>query len=343
MVGAAILIASDVLDLVGGAVEQAHRFCVQLLQLRLLDLVLALHLLDDQLGIEKDLEAVWRPWLDSFEAFDQGVVLGLVVRHGAEPFVPGLEPHTLLVLDQYPGSRRAWIPTCGPVGPQPQGLHAITRIRPQLSQWTTSSPLRSACMPDEVTVTLHARHWLWSTSATCGWARTRRYAFWAAGESCAQIALLSALTVASSVCQASRSRRRSGSSPAWRARASSRCSDASSTDASASSLSSIRRSSASSSSAKLAFMCCTSSLSCISSVGLRMRPLMSSFSRERSRVRCASQSRSDSRSRSWSASRAERACASASSAATTLGFTASSDSVRSMSSRSSRSFSISRW
>src|SRR5690349_776105 len=160
MVGAAILIASDVLDLVWRAVEQAHRLRVQLLQLRLLDLVLALHLLDDKLRIEKDLEAVWRPWLDGFEAFDEGVVLGLVVGHGAEPFVPGLEPHALLVLDQYPGSRWPGIPTCGPIGPEPQGLHAITRIRPQLSQWTTSSPLRSACIPDEVTVTRHARHWL---------------------------------------------------------------------------------------------------------------------------------------------------------------------------------------
>src|SRR5690348_4285321 len=127
MVGAAILIASDVLDLVGDAVEQAHRFGVELLQLRLLDLVLALHLLDDELGIEKDLEAVWRPWLDGFEAFDEGVVLGLVVRHGAEPFVPGLEPHTLLVLDQYPGSRGAGIPTCGPIGPEPQGLAGRAR------------------------------------------------------------------------------------------------------------------------------------------------------------------------------------------------------------------------
>src|ERR1051325_11040913 len=295
-------------------VEQPNRLRVELLKLGLLDLVLAFDLLDDELGVEEDLDPIRLPLPDGLEPLDQGVVLGLVVGHRPQPLRLGVEAHALLVLDQDAGRGRTRVAARCSVGPQAQNFQAITRIRPQFSHRTISSPLRSSCMPEEVTVTWHAWHWLRSTSATGGGTRTPRDTPCAAGGSCVHPPSISILRAASSACQASRSRRSAGSSPADRVRVSMRCSVASSTAWPASSPSSSGRSWASSSSTKLALRWSTSAVSCISSVGLRMRPLMSSFSRVRIRVLCPSRSRSESRRRSWMACWVALAVASASSA-----------------------------
>src|SRR5690242_2843999 len=255
MVGAAVLLPTDVLDLVVQSREQAFRLGEQPLQVGLLGPVLTLDLLDHQLGIDIDLNTVRLPLFDRLETFDEGVVLGLVVGHDSEPSVPGLEAHSLVVLDENPRRCGTGVASGGAVGPQSQCFQAITRIRPQLSQWTMSSPFLKTCIPDEVTVMWQAWHWLRSTSATGGWTRIRRYAFRAGVGISAQAASLSAFTLASSVCVASRSLRSCGSSFAERSRAACRCSDASTTAWSASSPSSISRSSASSSSAKLDLRC----------------------------------------------------------------------------------------
>src|SRR5947209_4645538 len=220
VVGAAVELSGHVLDFVGHRRQQALHLGVELLQLRLLDLVVALDLLDDEVRVDEDLEPVWLPVPHGPEALDQRVVLGLVVRHVPEPLVPRLEPQPVLVLDEHARPSRTGVAAGGPVRPETQNPQAITRIRLQFSQLTTSSPLRRACMPDDVTVTWHARHWLRSTSATGGCERTRRYACCARGDTCAHSSADSAVTAASSLCHDSRPARSPGSSEADRARVS---------------------------------------------------------------------------------------------------------------------------
>src|SRR5207247_4474034 len=185
-VGAAVLLPLDVRDRdVGNPAQELRGALVEGHELGRLDPVAAVHLLHDELGVEVDLQAVRLPVLYSLQTLDQRVVLGLVVGRDAKPPVEAAQAHSVLVLDHHADAGRAGIAARRAVGEEPKNLQAITRIRLQFSQLTTTCPLRSACMPEDVTVTWHARHWLWSTSATCGWARTRRYAFCAAGATCA--------------------------------------------------------------------------------------------------------------------------------------------------------------
>src|SRR5206468_7629398 len=131
-------------------------------------------LLDDQLGIHVDLNPIGLPVLDRLETFDKSVVFGLVVGHLAKPPVLRVQTHAPVVLDQDSGGSRAGVATRRSISSEPQYLQAITRIRPQFSHRTISSPLRSTCMPEDVTVTWQAWHWLRSTSATGGCTRTPR-------------------------------------------------------------------------------------------------------------------------------------------------------------------------
>ncbi len=140
------------------APQQLGRFLVERDELGRLDPVSPVHLLDHQLGIQINLEPVWFPIFGGLEAVKQGVVLGFVVGHPPEISVEPSEAHAALVLDHDADGGVARIAPGGAVREEPQDLQAITRMRPQFSHWTMASPLRSSCMPDDVTVTWHSWH-----------------------------------------------------------------------------------------------------------------------------------------------------------------------------------------
>src|SRR6266581_435138 len=343
VVGAFVLLARNVLDLdVRKRGQQLFRASVERLKPLLLDPIASVHLLDDQLGVEAHLERVGLPRLDCFETVDEGVVLGLVVGHHPQPAVHGLQLHALLVLDDDARGGGTWIAARGAVCPEAQELRQLAaRMRPQFSHCTSASPLRRICMPDEVTVTWHAAHWVPFTRAIGGRTRIRLKSAWSRGGTWAQIASFSVMTSASSVFHSASWVRRPGSSSVDVRLASSSSLLAERTDSSAASASSMIRSWASSSSTKRAFMCATSSDICMSSVGLRMRPLMSSFCRERRRERWSSRTLSDSRRRLATSSCLARAEASVSSRSTMAGSDSSLASVAASDSRSARSRSTS--
>src|SRR2546427_3967245 len=126
--------------------QKAHYLGLQLLQLRLLCLVLAGHLLDDKLRVEIYLQAIRLPSLHRFESIDQRVVFGLVVRCDPKPPMECAKPHALVIFDHDANAGGSWIATRSAVSAQPQNLQDITRIRPQFSQLTIWSPLRNACI-----------------------------------------------------------------------------------------------------------------------------------------------------------------------------------------------------
>src|SRR5947208_11598384 len=215
VVGALVLIPLDVLDLdVWKRSQERLRSRVQLLQPRLPDPVASVHLLDDQLGIEADLELVGLPRLDRFEAVDQGVVLGFVVGHHPQPAVHRLQLHAVLVLDDDSRRGRSGIAARRAVRAEAQKLRQVTttRMRPQFSHWTRASPLRAICMPDDVTVTWQAEHWVPFTRATGGRTRMRLKSAWSRGTTWAQIAPFSVTTSESSVFHSASWVRRAGSS-----------------------------------------------------------------------------------------------------------------------------------
>src|SRR2546423_301343 len=215
VVGALVLIALDVLDLdVRKRGEQRLRARVQLFQPRLPHPVASVHLLDDQLGIETDLELVGLPRLDRFEAVDQGVVLGFVVGHHPQPAVHRLQLHAVLVLDDDSRRRGSGIAARRAVRAEAEELGQVTttRMRPQFSHWTSASPLRAICMPDEVTVTWQAEHWVPFTRATGGRTRMRLKSAWSRAATWAQTASFSVTTSASSVFHSVSWFRRAGSS-----------------------------------------------------------------------------------------------------------------------------------
>src|SRR5579859_5563595 len=298
VVGALVLFALDVLDRdVWKRAQQLLRARVQLLQPRLLHAVASVHLLDDQLGIEAHLELVRLPRFDRLETVDEGVVLGFVVGHQPQPAVHGLQLHAVLVLDDDARGGGSGVSARGAIRAEAQELRQLaTRMRPQFSHWTSASPLRRICMPDDVTVTWHAAHCVPATRAIGGRTRMRLKSAWSRWGTWAQIVSFSATTSLNSPFHSSSWVRRPGSSSRDARFASSSSLVAERTASSAASASSMIRSSASSSSAKRARICATSSDICMSSVGLRMRPLMSSFSLERRRERWSSRTLSESRS-----------------------------------------------
>ncbi len=69
------------------------------------------------------------------------------------------QPHLLVVLDDDAQAGRARVSASRAIRVEMQNLlQASTRMRPQFSQCTISSPWRSICMPRDVTVTRHAVH-----------------------------------------------------------------------------------------------------------------------------------------------------------------------------------------
>ena len=68
----------------------------------------------------------------------------------------GPEPHALLVFDHDANACRSGIASRRAVSAQAQCFQDITRMRPQFSQLTIWSPLRNACIPEDVTVTWQA-------------------------------------------------------------------------------------------------------------------------------------------------------------------------------------------
>src|SRR5947207_1094487 len=175
VIGALVLLARYLLDRdIREQVQKLFRARVQLLQPRFLDPVASVHLLDDQLGIEADLELVRLPRLDRFETVDEGVVLGFVVGHHPQPAVHGPQLHAVLVLDDDARGGGSWIAARGAIGAEAQELRQrATRMRPQFSHCTSASPLRRICMPDDVTVTWHAAHSVPLTRAIGGRTRMR--------------------------------------------------------------------------------------------------------------------------------------------------------------------------
>src|SRR5207249_4570137 len=96
---------------------------------------------------------------------NQRQVLRAVVGGRADVLAAPPQAHALGVLDHEPEPGRPRIASGGTVGEQANGPHATTRIRPQLSHW--SSPARRrTCMTFEVTATGQAWHWFPTTSAT---------------------------------------------------------------------------------------------------------------------------------------------------------------------------------
>jgi len=90
------------------------------------------------------------------QALDEGVVLSLVVGGHTQPAVQATEAHAVLVLDHNTNARRTRIAARRAIREQTEELQDITRMRPQFSQWTIWSPLRNACIPEDVTVTWQA-------------------------------------------------------------------------------------------------------------------------------------------------------------------------------------------
>src|SRR5712691_3854800 len=160
LVRAAILLASYVADgdSVAKLLQELGRLLVQLLQLGFFHPPFAVDLLHNELGVEVDLEPVRLPVSDRLQAFNQGLVFGLVVGRDAEKTVERAQPHAVVVLDDDSQRRRSRVAASTPVHAQPQRCQASTRIRPQFSQCTISSPCRSICMPLDVTVTRQAEH-----------------------------------------------------------------------------------------------------------------------------------------------------------------------------------------
>jgi hypothetical protein len=133
--------------------EKLNRLAVKLLQLGLLDFPFAIHLFNDQLGVQVDLESVRLPLCNRLEPVDKSVIFGLVVRGNAEVAVESTQPSALVIFDHDPNRGRAGIAASASVSAKTKGFQARTRMRPQFSQCTSSSPPRSFCMPDDVTVT----------------------------------------------------------------------------------------------------------------------------------------------------------------------------------------------
>src|SRR5439155_26929351 len=103
------------------------------------------------------------------QALDQGQVLGLVVGGRADVAVAAPQAHALVVLDDHAQTGRTGVAAGAAVREQPERLHATTRMRPQLSQWTRP-PRRSVCMPLDVTWTRQPWHWpptTWATRSAC--------------------------------------------------------------------------------------------------------------------------------------------------------------------------------
>jgi hypothetical protein len=84
-VGLLVLLAADVFDrpLLEGA-ELVEDLCVQRLQVLVLDLVLLLHLADDQLRVADELDLLGLELLCQADAEQQGPVLGDVVCRGTD-------------------------------------------------------------------------------------------------------------------------------------------------------------------------------------------------------------------------------------------------------------------
>src|SRR5439155_466990 len=216
IVGALVLLARYLLDRdIREQVQKLFRARVQLLEPRFLDPVASVHLLDDQLGIEADLELVRLPRLDRFETVDEGVVLGFVVGHHPQPAVHGPQLHAVLVLDDDARGGGSRIAARGAIGAEAQELRQrATRMRPQFSHCTSASPLRRICIPDDVMVTWHAAHSVPLTRAIAGRTRMRLKRAWSRGGTWAQIASLSVTRSASSLFHSTSSVRSPGSSSA---------------------------------------------------------------------------------------------------------------------------------
>src|SRR5438477_2708947 len=156
-IGTAILLSVDARHVhVGKLPQQPNRFLVKRDELGRFDAISAVHLLDHELGIQVDLETVWLPILHRPQALDEGVVLSLVVGGHTQPAVQATEAHAVLVLDHNTNARRTRIAARRAIREQTEELQDITRMRPQFSQWTIWSPLRNACIPEDVTVTWQA-------------------------------------------------------------------------------------------------------------------------------------------------------------------------------------------
>ena len=154
VIGASIFLAPNMLELnVWKLASKAHHLRMELLQLRLLGLVLAGDLFDHELGVQIYLQPIRLPVLGGFQSLDQRVVLSLVVRRYPQPPVQRSKSKALIVFDQNSDAGRSGVASRRAIRAQPQCFQAITRMRPQFSQYTTPSPLRSACIPEVVTVT----------------------------------------------------------------------------------------------------------------------------------------------------------------------------------------------
>jgi hypothetical protein len=84
------------------------------------------------------------------------------------------QAHAVLVLDHDTKTGGTGVAAGGTIREDPERFaQSRTRMRPQCSQCTISSPLRRICMPEDVTVTRHAEHALLTTFATGGFIRIR--------------------------------------------------------------------------------------------------------------------------------------------------------------------------
>ena len=174
-ISATIALSFDVGDHhLAKAAEELFRPPMKREQLWLLDPVGAVDLLDHELRVEVNLKPIRLPLRHRLQPLDEGLVLGFVVGGLSDIPVQSAEPKSLVILDDHADPGRARIPAGRAVREQAQRLQASTRMRLQFSQWTSSStPLRNSCMPEDVTVTRQAVHWLFRTLATGGWARVR--------------------------------------------------------------------------------------------------------------------------------------------------------------------------
>ena len=84
------------------------------------------------------------------------MVLGFIVRCDPKPPMEGPEPHAVVVFDHDSDACWSGVASRRAVCAQAQCFQDITRMRPQFSQLTIWSPLRNACIPEDVTVTWQA-------------------------------------------------------------------------------------------------------------------------------------------------------------------------------------------
>src|SRR5450759_1488986 len=176
LVGAAFALPLHVVDgNLSELLQELGRLPVKGFQMGFLDLVLSFDLLHDQFRVQVDLQAIRFPLRHRLEPVDQSVILGFVVGGLADEAMKCPQPDPLVVFDDHTDGGKARVASGRAVCAQAKDpLQASTRIRLQCSHWTrSSSPFRNTCIPEEVTVTRQAVHWLLSTLATAGWARVR--------------------------------------------------------------------------------------------------------------------------------------------------------------------------